>query len=112
MTTGASIFAGESGYDFPIVSFDLALRSPYELGLACHRVVVDERPRPVVLPGRVLGHVLEDAVGQDYPLRSEVIDTDAGEIVEVAEPESRRRVENGDNGDRLARVSEADSILV
>jgi hypothetical protein len=35
MTTGASIFAGESGCDFRIVSFDLALRSPYELGLAC-----------------------------------------------------------------------------
>jgi hypothetical protein len=35
MTTGASIFAGKSGYHFPIVSFDLALRSPYELGLAC-----------------------------------------------------------------------------
>jgi hypothetical protein len=42
MTTGASIFAGESGYDFPIVSFDLVLRSPYELGLAClHKLLAD-----------------------------------------------------------------------
>jgi hypothetical protein len=38
MLTGAGIFAGKSGYDFPIVSFDLVLRSLYELGLACPKM--------------------------------------------------------------------------
>jgi hypothetical protein len=54
MTTGASIFAGESGHDFPIVSFDLALRSPYELGLACLGRTVGRAERaPLLSDGAV-----------------------------------------------------------